>query len=229
MTRRVRDLTPEIKAGLIRARQLRDDNRPPEEIRTALDAVAAMPGADHPDATELIEQLGIVSRPDADDAEVERVIQEYPADLGDWIPPSEQFLAGQRHVLWLASSGWPYDEIVQALDELEARPEAQGYEAIVMRDRLIIARWDDRPDAEIDELLQRALVLFAGEHVRGRLGTIASTCADRPALAARYVPGLLAELEEDLRQNPDQVGGHEELAAIKRSYERTMAASPASP
>jgi hypothetical protein len=134
----------------------------------------------------------------------------------------EEYLDGIRDVLRLASMAWPYEAVVAALDELTARPGAVEYEGLLMRDRLILANWYERPDEELDGLLQTALRVFEGEPARSRLSTVSSACVGRPALAAKYVPPLIAEFEEDLRRNPDQVGGEQELEVVRRSYERTM-------
>lgn len=136
---------------------------------------------------------------------------------------SEEYLEGIRGVLRLANMAWPYEAVVAALDELSAKPSATEYEGHLMRDRLIMANWYERPDEELDEMLQTALRVFDGEPVRSRMSTVSSACVGRPALAAKYVPPLITEFEEDLQRNPEQVGGKLELEMVKRSYARTMA------
>lgn len=261
-------------------------------MSAALDAVAAVPEASHPDATEVIalERLDLLGRCTASDEEVARVLEKHADVLAamprheralmlrkacwerralaeHYLAPilaeverepddrdriaeilrhalavargetqplaisgedsagrvSEEYLEGIRGVLRLASMAWPYEAVVAALDELSARPSAAEYKGNLMRDRLIVANWYERPDEELDELLQTALRVFEGEPARSRMSTVSSACVGRPALAAKYVPPLITEFDDDLRRDPEQVGGDLELEMVKRSYERTMA------
>ncbi len=291
--RPVRDIPPAVQAALRDVHRLLPQRRPYSEMSAALDAVAAMPEASHPDATEVIalERLDLIVRCTASDEEVERVLEKH-ADVLAAMPAherasrlckacwerktlAERYLApllaeverksddrdrtseilrhalavargeiqpeklsgedesagrvpedyqeGIRGVLRLASMAWPYESVVAALDELTAQLGAVEYGRLLMRDRLILASWYERPDEELDTLLQTALRVFEGESARSRMSTVSSACVGRPALAARYVPPLVAEFEEDLRRNPEQVGGAQELEMVTRSYERTMA------
>jgi hypothetical protein len=57
---------------------------------------------------------------------------------------------------------------------------------------------------------------------RERAQSLSALLSGRPALAEKYVPALVAELEEELRQRPDE-GRESVLESIKRGLERTRA------
>ena len=71
-------------------------------------------------------------------------------------------------------------------------------------------------------MLAQVAPVLAEFTVRDRAQAVSGVCIDRPALAAQYVPPVMAELDEELRQRPDEIGT-QTLAAIRRSFERTMA------
>jgi hypothetical protein len=288
----VRDIPYAVEGALRDVHRLLPERRSYAEMSAALDVVAAMPEASHPDATEVIalERLDLIGRCTAGDEEVERVLEKHADVLAAmptherasrlrkacWGRPTlaerylapllaeverepddrdrtaemlrhalavargeiqpeklggdesvgrvpEEYLEGIRGVLRLASMAWPYESVVAALDELTTQLDAVEYEGLLMRDRLILANWYERPDEELDALLQTALRMFEGEPARSRMSTVSSACVGRPALAARYVPPLITEFEEDLQRNPEQAGGAQELEMVRRGYERTMA------
>jgi hypothetical protein len=135
--------------------------------------------------------------------------------------PSE-VLAGVRYVYRLASMGWPYEDVVVALDEVAALPVAAKATGWLARERLILANMYERPDEEVESAIEAAMHAFrgAGEPVRQWAGTITAACMGRPALAKKYVPPLIVEFEEELRQRPDEVG-ERILEGIKQGLERT--------
>jgi hypothetical protein len=131
----------------------------------------------------------------------------------------EEFAASLRYAYRLKRMGWPYDDVIAVLDEVAARPVAAGYQGWIMRDRLMLTDMYQRPDEDMDRLLKDAMVAFAAEPVKHRASTIAAACSERPALAERYIPPLVDELEQELRRSPDPEGAAT-LAGIERVLQR---------
>lgn len=149
--------------------------------------------------------------------------QEDDDEDSDEMEPSE-VLEGVRQVWRLVSMGWPYEDVVETLGEVADLPAAVGAAPWLARERLVLVNAYDRPDDELELALQAASEAFeeAGEPVRQRASTLAAACMGRPALAEKFVPPLIEELEEELRQGPDEVG-ERVLEGIKGGLERTRA------
>lgn len=119
---------------------------------------------------------------------------------------SEELLRGIRYTRRLQQLGWPYEEVLGALDELSARPEAAGFSSWIASDRLTVADMYQRPAEDMEEQIQRAMTVFQGQPIKEWAHIISSACSKYPTLAEKYLPPLIAELAEELRGRPDPEG-----------------------
>ena len=134
----------------------------------------------------------------------------------------EELTGGLRYAYRLKRMGWPYEDVIAVLDEVAVLPVSAEYQGWIMRDRLILADMYGRPDDDMERLIEAALGALAGEPAKYRASTISAACSERPALAEKYVPALIAELEEELRQSPDPEG-EQVLAGVNRRLARARA------
>jgi hypothetical protein len=128
-------------------------------------------------------------------------------------------MEGVRYVFRLARMGWPYEDVVAALDEVAALPVAVRATAWLARERLVLVNMYERPDEDLEREIASAMRAFAdaGEPVRQWAFSITAAVMGRPALAKKYVPPLIAELEEALQQRPDEIGARV-LDGIQRAW-----------
>ena len=105
-------------------------------------------------------------------------------------------------------------------------PVAARATAWLARERLVLVNMYERPDEDLEREIEAAMRTFAdaGEPVRQWAFTITAAVMGRPVLAEKYVPPLIAELEEALQQRPDEIGARV-LEGIKRGPERTREAT----
>jgi hypothetical protein len=130
--------------------------------------------------------------------------------------------AGWDVVRYLIGGRRTYEEVMEALDALLELPEGEIMRGLVTTERLIQVNLHERDDAEIERVIQAAMPELLTRSMSDRASVISLACAKSRALTEKYVPPLIAELEEELRQRPDKVG-RKMLAGIKRSLERTRA------
>jgi hypothetical protein len=86
----------------------------------------------------------------------------------------------------IAHRAWPYDRVIEHLDELESSGEP------TLPLRLLACDIYERPDEECLPLLD-ALMAEPGAAI-GRYSTMLAMCATRPGIAAKRLEGLLGEL-----------------------------------
>lgn len=177
------------------------------------DIVGREPGDWDWTTLEMLREALSVARGEPQDDEAVESWQQAPDELVD----------GIRYAYRLEQLGWPYEEVIASLDELAARRGAAGYQGWIARDRLMLTDMYRRPDDDMDRLLQDAMLVFAGEPAKHRASTIAAACSERPILAEKYIPPLVTELEDELRQRPD-AEGDATLEGIKRVLDRARAA-----
>lgn len=148
--------------------------------------------------------------------------QVQPRDRSSWVPPSE-FEARMRDVRRLMAMGWPYEDVVAALDALSAVPSADPTVPLAIAwERFALATVYDRDDEERERVIRETAPVIASVPLQLRASSIASLCSGRPALAERYIPPLLDALEEELRRSPDAEGA-QILAGIERILAHTRA------
>jgi hypothetical protein len=114
--------------------------------------------------------------------------------------------SGVQVVRWLIVGRRSYEEVVEALDAVLELPGGDVAAPRVATERLIALYLYERDDAEAERVLAQVAPVLAGFTVRDRAQAVSGVCIDRPALAAQYVPPVMAELEEELRQRPDEIG-----------------------
>ena len=187
----------------------------PPAIQTLEDALGREPG------DEVSARTLDALRASLREARGERDEEEEDDDLASsWTPPPE-FTARMGDVRRLWRMGWPYEDVITALDELAAMPFSDpGTQRAIAWERFALANVYDRDDEERELVIQRTAPVLADIPVKHRASSIASLCSGRPALAERHIPLLVSELEEELRQRPD-AEGEEILAGVKRVLERT--------
>jgi hypothetical protein len=145
---------------------------------------------------------------------------EYDEDLESSPKLPDELIDGTRYAYRLQRMGWGYDQVSAVLDELETRPVSAQHEGLIMRDRLVLTSIYQLPDDDIARQIERALQVLADEPVKDRAPTILIACMDRVALIERYVPPLIAELEDALRRDPGDSEVARNLESLRRSLER---------
>jgi hypothetical protein len=149
--------------------------------------------------------------------------EEPEADAPDVPPPwSPEVSAGLEIVRWLLVGRRPYEELSEALDAVLELSGGELAAGLVANRRLILVSHHDRDDAEAERVLAQVAPILATFSVQERAEAVSALCVGRPALAEKYVPPLIAELEEELRQRPDAVG-EAMLASIERGLACTRA------
>jgi hypothetical protein len=191
----------------------------PPAIHELEDALARDPGDESAaKALEALQETLREARGDHDD-EDERTDEEQESS---WTPPPE-FAARMADVHRLWRMGWPYEDVIAALDELAAMPfDDPGTQRAIAWERFAMVSVYDERDDEIEQVIQRTAPVLADVPVKHRASSISAACSGRPTLAEKYVPALIAELEEELRRSPD-AEGEQVLVGIKRNLERTRA------
>lgn len=148
--------------------------------------------------------------------------QEPALEPSSWTPPPD-FKARLKDVRRLMAMGWPYEDVVAALDALTAMPTAEPTVPLAIAwERFALANVYDRDNEERERVIRDTAPVIASVPLRHRASSIASLCSGRPALAERYIPPLVDELEDELRRSPD-AEGEQILAGIKRVLDRTRA------
>lgn len=190
----------------------------PPAIQDLEDALAREPG------DEVTARTLDALRASLREARGERDEEEAEDDDDDlassWTPPPE-FTARMDDVRRLWRMGWPYEDVIAALDELAAVPFADpGTQRAIAWERFALVNVYDRDDEERERVIRDTAPVLADVPVKYRASSIANLCAERPALAEKYIPPLVDELEEALRRGPD-AEGERVLEGIKRVLERT--------
>lgn len=143
------------------------------------------------------------------------------AEVPDWIPPwSPEVSAGLEVVRMLIVGRRSYEEMTEALDAVLELPGSEMAAGLIANRRLLMVSHYGRDDAEAERVLAQVAPVLATFPVQERAESISALCAGRTALAEKYVPALIAELEEELRRSPEPEG-EMVLAGIKRGLERT--------
>jgi hypothetical protein len=142
-------------------------------------------------------------------------IPAWPPEVNVGLDVMRQLIAGRRS----------YEEISEALDAVLDLPGGEQAAGLIANQRALLVNRRVQDDAEAQRVLMQIAPVLATFSARARASAVSLVCSGRPALAEKYVPPIIAELEEDLRQNPDDAGALE-LAGIKRVLERTRAGLP---
>lgn len=179
--------------------------------RPALALRHLVASTDDPDAHEDAAARGEPLEPSVDEL-----------DDGDpaWQPPAE-FTEGIRYAFALRSLGSPYEDVADVLDEVGALPGAAGHEGELNYDRVVVARLFERGSDDLEREILRALPADAGP-AWVRASTVWLACDGDPDLAERYMPAILAEAEEELRDREDPIA-RQSLDSTRRSFERSRA------
>jgi hypothetical protein len=105
---------------------------------------------------------------------------------------------------------------------VEELPGSEPAAGAIASQRLVLLGVYERDDAEAERVLERVAPFLARLSAAQRADAILDMCLGRPTLAEKHLPPLIAELEEELRANPD-MEGETTLAGIKRNLERIRA------
>jgi hypothetical protein len=108
-----------------------------------------------------------------------------------------------RYAYRLQQLGWPYEEVLTAWDELTAEPRDAGVANWIVHNRLMVTVEYQRPAEDMEHEIQRAMQVFARQPIKDWAHMISSACSTYPTLAEKYLPPLIAEFEEELREQPD--------------------------
>ena len=223
----IRDIPRAVADALRAVHRLVVQRRPYAKVVAALDVAATLPEAVDPGVAELI---ALERREAQERYEVEggpelhaRVEGEKAAGAGETF--SADFIEGIRYAFHHRKMGWPYEDVVAILDAVAELPSAAECPDQLSHDRIVVARWYERPDEDLEREIERALRTDTGP-AWSRAGTIMLACDGRPALAERYMPALIAKAEEELRECPDPVV-QKQLDGLERRLARTMAPTAA--
>jgi hypothetical protein len=93
-----------------------------------------------------------------------------------------------------------YDALVAALDACSAMPGSEAFAPGIAQRRLVATDVYKRTEDECERALQEVLRIEP-DLVRRVMSTL-SSCKERPALLARYMPYLMAELEQAVHDDP---------------------------
>lgn len=171
-----------------------------------------------PESTGTIEQL----RAELSIARGEpQLVEEAEDEEGDATLP-EEFIDGIRYAYRLRRMGWPYEDVIAVLDEVGTLPSAAAFASQLAVDRIVLTSMFRRPDADMEREIGRALQADAESPAWIRAMTVMNACDGRPTLAERYMPGLVADAETELREHPDEVA-QQYLNGVKIKLERTRA------
>lgn len=129
---------------------------------------------------------------------------------------------GIRFAYRLRRQGWPYEDVTAVLHAVATLPVAAAYQGLGHEGPPHPGRHVPAPGRRHGQAppgrawsLHRRAPEAPGQHHR-------SDVLERPALAERYIPPPVDELEDELRQRPD-AEGERVLAGIKRVLERARA------
>lgn len=206
-----------VSSALASVHRLVVRRRRREEVEAALDAAAALPESADPGVAELLalERAEVALRYDASNDDDREPGERVPVEI----------IEGIRYVHHLYRMGWPYEETAALLDEVGTLPAAEQCRAQLAFDKIMLTNMYDRPDEDMELAIRAALDAYATGPIANKAATISTACSGRPALAEKYMPGLLAQLEASLREHPDEVG-EKMLEGMRRSLERTRAGLP---
>jgi hypothetical protein len=116
-----------------------------------------------------------------------------------WTPEVER---GMEIVRRVVVARRPYQEISDALDAVLELPGGDLAVGRVATERVVAVH--DQDDAEAERVLSLIAPALATFSAVDRADAVSLVCLDRPALAERYVPAAIADLEDELRQRPDE-------------------------
>ena len=116
---------------------------------------------------------------------------------------SEELTRGIRYAYRLQQLGWPYEEVLTAWDKLTAKPRDAAVASWIAHNRLTVTVEYQRPAEDMEREIQRAMQVFAGQPIKDWAHIISSACSTYPTLAEKYLPPLLAQLEQELGEQPD--------------------------
>jgi hypothetical protein len=134
----------------------------------------------------------------------------------------EELIDGIRYAYRLRRMGWPYEDAIAVLDEVGTLPSAAQFPGQLATDRIILTSMFERPDADMEREIERALQAEPESPAWVRAMTISNACDGRATLAERYMPALIADAEAELRAHPDEVA-QQYLDGVKLRLERTRA------
>jgi hypothetical protein len=197
VARYLRPLLPELQAAVDRNP---DDDRAQEALWLTRRALADVEtGASHDEPTD-----------DEEPEEESASIPPWPPEVGIGLDVVRMLIVGRRS----------YEEVSEALDAVMDLPGGELAAGLVANERILLVNHRVQDDAEAERVLTAVAPVLATFSVRDRASAVSLACSGRPALAEKYIPPLIAELEEELRANPD-MEGEATLAGIKRNLERT--------
>jgi hypothetical protein len=210
-------MTEPIRGALATVHRLVAQRRPREEVEVALDAATALPESTDPGVAELIalERAEVALRYDASDDDDRKPGERMPVEI----------IEGIRYTHHLRQMGWPYEETAAVLDEVGTLPAAERCRAQLAFDKIMLTNMYDRPDEDMEPAILAALAAYSTISIVYKASTISTACSGRPALAEKYMPDLIAQVEENMREHPDEVG-EKMLEGMRRSLERTRAGLP---
>ncbi len=93
-----------------------------------------------------------------------------------------------------------FDELVAALDACSALPDSSQIAPGIAQRRLLATDLYRRSDAECEQALQE--LLRTELEISRRVMATLSSCKERPAVLAKYLPGLVSELEQAVPDDP---------------------------
>jgi hypothetical protein len=134
-------------------------------------------------------------------------------------PETDDLSRGIRYAFRLQQLDFPYNDVIAAWDALIDKTSTFGETNWIIEHRLQVTSDYERPTEDMDREIQRAMEVFEGQPITDWAHIISWACGHYPILAEQYLPPIIAELEEKLREQPDP-DDQRELDSIKDDLER---------
>lgn len=120
-----------------------------------------------------------------------------------WTPTWPEHVArGLEVVRRLIVAHRSYEELSEALDAVLELPDGEQAAGVVANYRLTFVINHERDDVEAERVLEQVAPVLATFTPIERASSLVSLYTDRPAVAARHLPAVVADLERELAERP---------------------------
>jgi hypothetical protein len=186
-----------------------------DEVEQVLEATAAARAAMPDDEAAWLLLRAVAGRPAlAKRHEIDPSIQPHEVVLFDDVAiayaddDSRAIAIGEaiHYSLGLRRIGWPHDEACAVLDDAETLPEASSYLRDLAFGRLAVGNLYGLSENFMDDVFLRLRRAYADRPVWSIAHILATATSRHPALAVKYLPSVIAAAEDELRENPNEVG-----------------------
>lgn len=121
----------------------------------------------------------------------------------DDAPETDEDSRGTRYAFRLQQLDFPYEVVLAAWDALLDRASTIGEKDWIINHKLQVTSDYERPAADMEREIRRAMDVFQGHPVTEWAHTIAWTCSLYPSLIRKYLPAIIAEYEKEMPEHPE--------------------------